>query len=294
MLCLGSLVSESPFRSRVLFGSLGVIVALLVIAVMNLTWRPTCLEFCGGVAKVFRRELKICHITAEFGQPPRSPNKSIIVNSPSPKEQMLLPLGYLLQIGHRHFDLRRLKLATWSNNRFNQISLGERAKIHSLVGAGIAERKIDLAFQSFRRRAPAIVPEILDLHSGQEFAVWGGDSTPIWSCNINSSPLIRGIQVIGLFIGGVLESGNNCENPGKDCRPYGRAWESRFWFFIHVAFYGFLSVGTFVLTVTLLYNLQWVSNRKEILRLLLFVLLSVAVWSLATRQVIFLILLEHL
>jgi hypothetical protein len=51
-----------------------------------------------------------------------------------------------------------------------------------------------------------------------------------------------------------------------------------------------MSVGSFILSVTLLYNFSWVRHGKKLLVLLAFALFSATIWLFATRQLASLIL----
>ena len=217
-------LAQTPLR--ILLDHCGIVIALVVIAIVYGTRGPIPLKFKGGTAQVVPGELKTLDVTTEFSQATGSSNKSIVIDGPSPKEQVFLPIHDAFHIPHRHRDLVWLKLRSWAYYRLHFWPFLQFIEIQSGIGVNLSKRIGNLANESFGRRASTVCPEILNIQARKGFPISGATNGPYGTAGIYRSSLVSGIQLIGIVIDQHLKTSEDCQQSGKDGSDNSRTRES--------------------------------------------------------------------
>ena len=216
--------------------------------------------------------------------------KSVVISCPAPKEQVFLTFRNLLHVIHRKVQSGRLELCAGSNDGLHCSPLWKLTEIQSSIRSCITEGKINLARHILGGQSSAVAPNVGDLIPGYRFSVRARYGSPTGAKEVNRGLLIGNIQVVGFTVSKPLENSNNCQYGSKERSPGSSSGEFHFWLFVHGVILFAINVASFILTITLAYNLRWMSNRQEALVLFLPILFTAAIWALTMGQFVSLIL----
>src|SRR5713226_10376828 len=139
-----------------------VILAVLVVTVMNWTWRTGGLPIGRWIGVVWHCPGRASDISTEFREMYGGTGKDIPIGSPSPKEEMFFAFRNHFQVFCRKINWGQLESGLRAQHKRESFALWQIVKIQTLTWNGWSERHIPFRRFVLCWSGPAVRPQIID------------------------------------------------------------------------------------------------------------------------------------